>query len=142
MREIMKKRRTKMMSEYIEQVGGNHYKNNIQPWDIIASYKFNWFQGEILKYVCRFKHKGCEQDLDKAITICEKAYKEGIKGCSREKFTNLGFLIQYIEEYTIYKPGDILEYLQSIIDYVIKGSYMRAAEEIRELKDKIYGKKI
>ena len=49
------------------QVDGDHYKNlAIQP--AVYSYKnnLNWHQGEIIKYVTRYKDKNGKVDLEKA----------------------------------------------------------------------------
>lgn len=48
------------------QVGGDHYsKRKIQPIDIIREYKMDFFEGNALKYLLRYKDKGGVQDLDK-----------------------------------------------------------------------------
>ena len=50
------------------QVGGDHYsKHNIQPIDVIREYKMDFFEGNALKYLLRYKDKNGIQDLDKAI---------------------------------------------------------------------------
>lgn len=49
------------------QVGGNHYmKNGVQPWDIIQQYDLNFFAGNIVKYILRYKYKNGVEDLQKA----------------------------------------------------------------------------
>jgi len=59
-----------------KQVGGNHYKIfDMEPVFIIAHYKLNWFQGEILKYISRFRNKNGKQDLDKALSISDIALR-------------------------------------------------------------------
>lgn len=56
-----------------KQVGGNHYKlNGIQPWDFIASNGIGYFEGNIIKYVSRWRHKGGVQDLEKARHYLDK----------------------------------------------------------------------
>ena len=46
------------------QIGGNHYtkftKNNL-----------SFFQGNVIKYVCRYLKKGGEQDLEKIKHYCD-----------------------------------------------------------------------
>ena len=42
------------------QVGGSHYKNNL-----------SFFQGCVVKYVCRYLHKNKVEDLEKIIHYCE-----------------------------------------------------------------------
>lgn len=48
------------------QVGGDHYFNPIQPWDIIRAWDLNYWEGNIVKYVLRHKGKGKVEDLEKA----------------------------------------------------------------------------
>lgn len=124
----------------IDQVGGNHYGKPIQPWDIIAEYKMNWFQGEVLKYMTRFRYKGGKQDLLKAISIAQKAHRENVKGCLKNTFTNIPFILQYIPEYTNKEPGDLLSNLYKIMDLLINGHYSSLITYIRYLIDQIYGK--
>jgi hypothetical protein len=49
------------------QVGGSHYKGKaIQPWDFIVSNELGYLEGNIVKYVSRWKQKGGIADLQKA----------------------------------------------------------------------------
>lgn len=49
------------------QVAGNHYKDKaIQPWDYIVSNNLGYLEGNIVKYVSRWKDKGGVDDLRKA----------------------------------------------------------------------------
>jgi hypothetical protein len=55
------------MKSYKKQVGGNHYKNyKIQPVEFIIKNNIGFVEGNIIKYVLRFKEKGGVQDLNKA----------------------------------------------------------------------------
>ena len=48
------------------QVGGNHYtKFEIQPYEFISKNNLSFFQGNVVKYVCRYLKKGGIQDLEK-----------------------------------------------------------------------------
>ena len=50
-----------------EQVGGDHYsKLAIQPVEYINANKLNYLQGNVIKYVTRYKDKNGLQDLEKA----------------------------------------------------------------------------
>jgi hypothetical protein len=50
-----------------QQVGGSHYKSKaIQPWDYIASNHLGYLEGNVVKYVSRWKDKGGLEDLKKA----------------------------------------------------------------------------
>ena len=49
------------------QIGGDHYqKKGIQPWDIIEQYELDFFAGNIVKYILRYKYKNGLEDLQKA----------------------------------------------------------------------------
>ena len=50
-----------------------HYnKLPIEPWDFIQENKLDFFEGNVVKYICRWKNKGGVDDLRKAITYIEK----------------------------------------------------------------------
>jgi hypothetical protein len=55
------------MKSYKKQIGGNHYlKYKIQPIEFIIKNNIGFVEGNILKYVLRFKEKGGVRDLEKA----------------------------------------------------------------------------
>jgi hypothetical protein len=55
------------MKSYKKQVGGNHYKKyKIQPVEFIIKNNIGFVEGNIIKYVLRFKEKGGVSDLEKA----------------------------------------------------------------------------
>ncbi len=55
------------------QQGGDHYKSKaIQPWDFIASNNLGFLEGNIVKYVTRWKDKGGVDDLRKAQHYLQK----------------------------------------------------------------------
>ncbi len=55
------------------QVGGDHYKNQaIQPWDFIAANELGFFEGNIVKYVSRWRDKDGLADLEKARHYLDK----------------------------------------------------------------------
>ena len=55
------------------QVGGNHYHSGtIQHWDYVAANNLDYFQGQITKYVARWRDKGGVQDLLKARHFLDK----------------------------------------------------------------------
>ena len=54
------------------QVGGNHYKSfRIQPYEFISKNDLSFFQGNVVKYVCRYLSKNKIEDLQKIIHYCE-----------------------------------------------------------------------
>jgi hypothetical protein len=49
------------------QVAGTHYKDKaIQPWDYIIANELGYLEGNIVKYVSRWRDKGGLDDLKKA----------------------------------------------------------------------------
>jgi len=54
------------------QVGGSHYKKfTIQPYEFISKNNLSFFQGNVVKYVCRYLFKNKVEDLQKIIHYCE-----------------------------------------------------------------------
>jgi hypothetical protein len=48
------------------QTGGTHYQVAIQPWDYIIANNLGYLEGNVIKYVTRYKNKGGIEDLRKA----------------------------------------------------------------------------
>jgi hypothetical protein len=62
------------------QVGGSHYtKQGIQTWDYIAANEIGYFEGNVIKYVSRWKQKGGIEDLRKAQHYLSKLIELNIK---------------------------------------------------------------
>jgi len=60
----------KLASE--KQVGGNHYKQYaIQPIDFIEANNIPYIEGNVIKYLLRWRDKNGVEDLDKAIHYIE-----------------------------------------------------------------------
>jgi len=56
-----------------QQVGGAHYATKaIQPWDYIVANNLGYLEGNIVKYVSRWKDKGGVEDLKKAQHYLQK----------------------------------------------------------------------
>ena len=54
------------------QEGGDHYKKHaIQPYTFITKNNLSFFQGNVIKYVVRYKDKNGAEDLKKIIHYCE-----------------------------------------------------------------------
>ena len=60
------------------QIGGSHYKPfTIQPYEFIAKNDLSFFQGNVVKYVCRYKFKNsAKEDLEKIIHYCQLEIKK------------------------------------------------------------------
>ena len=62
-----------LMNQNDRQVGGDHYKKLvIQTWDYIIANNIGYMEGNIIKYVSRWKEKGGEKDLLKAKHYLDK----------------------------------------------------------------------
>jgi hypothetical protein len=61
----------------INRSAGDHYKSfHIQPYEFISKNELSFFQGNVIKYVCRYKNKNGIQDLEKIIHYCELEIKK------------------------------------------------------------------
>ena len=88
------------------QVGGTHYKNKaIQPWDYIASNNLGYLEGNVVKYVSRWKDKGGLVDLEKAMHNLQKLIEvETEKAICRESDRLLGFMDEMAKGKSKKKP--------------------------------------
>lgn len=60
------------------QIAGDHYKcKAIQPWDYIAANGLGYFEGNIVKYLSRWRQKGGVDDLKKARHYLDKLIELG-----------------------------------------------------------------
>jgi hypothetical protein len=60
------------MSANDRQVDGKHYQLEIQPWDYITMNRLGYLEGNIIKYVTRYKEKNGVKDLEKARHYIDK----------------------------------------------------------------------
>ena len=65
----------KTLADYIvsKQVGGDHYKTSIQPWDVFLDWKLDPWLCNVIKYVQRHHRKNGKEDLEKALHYLEFA---------------------------------------------------------------------
>lgn len=61
-----------MTSANETQVGGTHYKTQMQHWDLAADLGLGYFEGQITKYVTRHRSKKGEEDMRKAMHFTDK----------------------------------------------------------------------
>lgn len=58
------------------QIGGAHYKkaskSGQEHWDVVDDFNLDYFQGQITKYVMRWKDKNGMADLEKALHTLQK----------------------------------------------------------------------
>lgn len=58
------------------QVGGQHYAKPIQHWDYVIAQGLGYFEGQITKYVSRWRDKNGLEDLKKARHFLDKLIEE------------------------------------------------------------------
>lgn len=62
------------------QIGGCHYRAKaIQTWDYIIANNIPYLEGNIIKYVSRWRDKGGVEDLKKARHYLDKLLEEASK---------------------------------------------------------------
>lgn len=56
------------------QVGGTHYRteHGMQHWDVVAKFDLDYFQGQITRYLFRWRKKNGIEDLEKARHFLDK----------------------------------------------------------------------
>ncbi len=54
------------------QVGGDHYRSQIQHWDYVLANRIPYMEAQVIKYVTRWRKKGGISDLKKAQHFLEK----------------------------------------------------------------------
>lgn len=112
----------------IEQVGGTHYQNEIQPWDEFKRLNVNWAQGEVTKYLCRWWKKGGIQDLNKALSIIRKWQSVQNKRDIRFIAYYPAFMEQYEKFY-----GEAYPTFKRLINRVLKEDWYVAETLMEEI---------
>ena len=65
------------MSANEEQVGGTHYREMaFQPWDVVLSWGLGYLDGNVVKYIARWRKKGGIEDLKKARHFLDKLIEQ------------------------------------------------------------------
>ena len=64
-----------MSKDENKQVGGDHYQKGIQPFDYIRANNLDFFEGNVIKYITRYKDKNGLEDLEKAKHYLEEVIK-------------------------------------------------------------------
>jgi len=76
------------MSANDRQIGGSHYQTKIQPWDFIVANNLGYLEGNIVKYISRYKKKNGLEDLYKAQQYLDKLIEITNDSLGKEESTN------------------------------------------------------
>jgi hypothetical protein len=76
------------MSANDKQINGDHYRGAIQTWDYIVANDLGFLEGNIVKYVTRFRKKNGVQDLLKAQHYLDKLIEVENERLRRASDTN------------------------------------------------------
>ena len=121
-----------MEKEICKQVGGNHYQSDYQPLNLILKYNLNFIQGSVIKYVTRHRRKNKEEDLLKALSLCETGLK----------FDKYNFFYSDVrnEVYDYCKKNELNSYLyENLVIYILKKDYKDAIDNIKAIIKTEYG---
>jgi Protein of unknwon function (DUF3310) len=80
------------MSANERQVGGDHYSKRgttLQHWDMVAMFNLDYFQGNVSKYIFRWRDKGGIEDLKKARHYLDKYIEVEEKKLADEEQINV-----------------------------------------------------
>lgn len=85
------------MSANETQVGGTHYRNSFQHWDLCHELDLGYFEGQITKYITRHRFKKGQEDLDKAIHFTQKLRELAVTGGRqpRHKYGTVSMFTDY-----------------------------------------------
>jgi hypothetical protein len=77
-----------MTSAFNSQVGGDHYKSlAIQPVEYITANNIPYIEGNIIKYITRWRNKNGVQDLQKVIHYAQMLIEiEQNKASAKQKY--------------------------------------------------------
>lgn len=77
-----------------KQIGGDHYKTEVQHWDFVERHGVGYLEGCATKYVARWRKKGGVEDLRKALHYVEKLRE--MRRPNRVKFFDIPFTLKFL----------------------------------------------
>mgnify|MGYP001771613151 CR=1 FL=1 len=121
-----------MKEEICKQIGGNHYQGDFQPLDLILKYNLNFIQGSVIKYVTRHRRKNKEEDLLKALSLCET-------GLNFDKYNFLYYDVNN-DVYDYCKKNELNSYLyENVVIYILNKEYKNVIDNIQAIIKTEYG---
>lgn len=102
------------------QVGGSHYKNlQMQPIEFIIKAKLSFIQGNIVKYISRYKDKNGIEDIEKCIHYAELAIALNDEG-PEHRMLNLAYSYCKVNNFTKSQTNIIAACVQTDYYLVIR----------------------
>ena len=74
-----------------DNINPTYYRKGIETTDYIVSHSMNYLEGNIIKYITRYKDKGGLEDLKKAewyLTRLKKEYLDEAKDYIQQEYNN------------------------------------------------------
>ena len=106
------------------QIGGSHYKDLVmQPIELIAPLGLTFIQGNIIKYVSRYKHKNGIEDLKKCLHYAEfgKEFERAKAGIAGTKRSLTKIAADYFDKFCT--VNNIRGYAQYVINYALVSNW-------------------
>ena len=107
------------------QVGGSHYKSlNMQPVEFIVKANLSYIQGNIVKYITRYKNKNGLQDVEKCMHYAQLAIDLDSAGPQNRM---LGLAYSYC------KVNNLSKYQTNIIVACVQDDYYQVIRQCKLL---------
>lgn len=112
------------MSALDIQIGGSHYRNKgIQPIELIVALNLNFIEGNIVKYITRYKEKNGVQDIMKCVHYSQLAIELKCIRHNIDIHNNYELILQYV------KANDLC----SVQTYVLNSCLQNDYEQVKLL---------
>lgn len=106
------------MSALDIQIGGSHYRNKgIQPIELIVALNLNFIEGNIVKYITRYKEKNGVQDLMKCIHYSQLAIELKCIRHNVDIHNNHALVLQYV------KTNDLCSVQTCVLNSCLQNDY-------------------
>ena len=122
------------------QVGGDHYQGyDYQPLELIEDLGLSFAEGNILKYVIRFRDKGGKEDLLKALDYAKRELLKLLEQKPEKKEVDrkaIGFIVSFVSQDRI--NDEDRNFILDVAKYLHAGMIIRVSEIIIDKVKKEY----
>lgn len=122
------------------QVGGDHYQGyDYQPLELIEDLGLSFAEGNILKYVIRFRDKGGKEDLLKALDYAKRELLKLLEQKPEKKEVDrkaIGFIVSFVSQDRI--NDEDRNFILDVAKYLHAGMIIRVSEVIIDKVKKEY----